>query len=232
MKNTALLLVLALLFAAGCKKTVESEKRLWDASLREANELKYEYPTFTNVISEQIKAAETSMNQLQSISDEKLKIQKMSEANALLNSGFFRNLKEIKSLKHSIRTKTTDVRGLKLDLNELTSANQTISNSERSVFDAELKLKSIVNTRSDADALSNLVLSDLKAAVSNLDRIIAKVKEREDIAKKKTEQIAADKAATEKKKTEAAQPIKCSYCGTLNLATAINCKSCGASLKK
>ena len=58
--------------------------------MREANELKYEYPSFSNVLNEQIKNAETAMNEAVSISDEKMKIQKMSDANALLNSAFVR----------------------------------------------------------------------------------------------------------------------------------------------
>ena len=50
MKKIALFLVLGFVLLASCKKTVESEKRSWDVNLREANELKYEYPSFTNVI--------------------------------------------------------------------------------------------------------------------------------------------------------------------------------------
>jgi len=232
MKKIALFLVLSLVFIASCKKSVESEKRSWDVNLREANELKYEYPTFTNVINDQIKVAETAMNEAQTISDEKMKIQKMADANALLNATFVRNLKEIKTLKYSVRTKSTEARGLKLEYNEMMSSNQAIADGERVVFDSEMKLKNTVNSRADADALSGLVLADLKTAVANLDRVIAKVKERENLEKKKIEQAAADKAAVEKQKTEAAQPIKCSYCGELNLATAVNCKACGAPLKK
>ena len=67
---------------------------------------------------------------------------------------------------------------------------------------------------------------------SNLDRIISRVRDRENLEKKKTDQLTADKAAADKKKNEAAQPVKCGYCGTLNVATATVCKSCGASLKK
>ncbi len=232
MKKIALFLVLSIVFLASCKKTVESEKRSWDVNLREANELKYEYPSFTNAINDQIKIAETAMNESAAIGDEKLKIQKMADANALLNATFIRNLKEIKTLKYSVRTKSTEARGLKLEYNEMMSANQAIADGERAVFDSDMKLKNPVNSRTDADALSGLVLSDLRTAVSNLDRVITKVKERENLEKKKTEQIAADKAAAEKQKTDAAQPIKCSYCGELNLATAVNCKACGAPLKK
>ena len=232
MKKIALFLVLSIVFLASCKKTVESEKRSWDVNLREANELKYEYPSFTNVISEQIKIAETAMNETQTIADEKMKIQKMAEANGLLNITFIRNLKEIKSLKYGIRTKSTEARGLKFEYNEMMSSNQVIADGERAIYESDMKLKNVISNRTDADALSGLVLSDLKTAVSNLDRIIAKVKERENLEKKRVEQVAADKAAVEKQKTDAAQPIKCSYCGELNIATALNCKACGAPLKR
>jgi len=232
MKKISLLLILSFIFAVSCKKSVESEKKSWDINLREANELKYEYPSFTNVINDQIKIAETSLNEALAISDEKMKIQKMADSNFLLTAPFIRNLKEIKSLKYSVRTKSSEARGLKLEYNEMMSSNQAISDADRIMYDSEMKLKNVISSRTDADALSSLVLSDLRLAVSNLDRIIGKVKERENIEKKKIEQATADKAAVEKQKTEAAQPIKCSYCGTLNLATAINCKSCGAPLKK
>jgi hypothetical protein len=232
MKKLSLLLVMSLVLFASCKKTVESEKRSWDVNLREANELKYEYPSFADIITEQIKTAETAMNETQAISDEKMKIQKMAEANGLLNITFIRNLKEIKTLKYGIRTKSAEARGLKFDYNEMMSSNRIIADGERAVYDSDAKLKSVVSTKSDADALSSLVLSDLKTAVSNLDRIIAQVKERENLEKKKVEQVAAEKAAVEKQKTEAAQPVKCSYCGVLNAADAINCTGCGAPLKK
>ena len=93
---------------------------------------------------------------------------------------------------------------------------------------SDMKLKNMISSRNDADALSGLVISDLRTVVSNLDRIISRVKERENLEKKKSDQIAADK----KQKSDAAQPVKCTYCGTLNLSTAVICKSCSAQLKK
>jgi transcriptional regulator with GAF, ATPase, and Fis domain len=233
MKKTALILIVCLTIFASCKKTVESEKKSWDVNISVANQLIHEFPSFANAIREQIRAAETVMNQSQSISDEKMKIQKMADANVLLNSGFVGNLKEIKSLKQTVRTKTVEARGLKFEgYSEMMSSNQAISSAEKSVSEADIKLRGIVNTKADADALSSIVLTDLKGAVAGLDSVISRVKERENLEKKKTDQIAADKAAADKKKAEEAKPIKCPYCGTLNVATAAKCKSCGAPLKK
>ena len=164
------------------------------------------------------------MNEAATITDEKAKIQKMSDANSQILTTFIRNLEEIKSLKTKIRNKATEVRGLKTVYNEMMMANQAISDSERVLYDSDMKLKSIISTRMDADAVTGLVLSDMKTADSNLERVITMVKDRE---KAEQEKIAADKTAKEK----AEATITCKYCGTVNPAASVKCKACGASLK-
>lgn len=232
MKKFTVIMIAFMLLAVSCKKTVESEQKSWEINLRIANQLSYEYPNFDGVIKEQIKAAEAVMNEANVISDEKAKIQKMADANALLRSPFMRNLDDIKSLRQTIRTKSTDVRGMKLEYNELMGANQAISNGERAIFDAEMKIKAPVNSKNDADALTNLVVSDLKLAESNIERIITTVRDREAAQKKQTQVAEETKKAVEQKKVEDAQPIKCGYCGTLNPAGSTKCKGCGAALGK
>jgi len=231
MKNALIIMLSFILFTA-CKKTVESEKRLWDLNLKETNELKFEYPSFSDVINDQIKIAQNSMNDAFAVSDEKLKIRKMSDSISLLNTTCVRNLKEIKRLKYYIRSKSTEARGLQPGYTEMMSINRLILDSERTVFDSDLKLKNPVNGRTEADSLSGLVLLDMKTAQLNLDRIISSFKEKGNPEKNKTDQLASDKALSEKKKNETALSVKCKYCGTLNIAAVINCKSCGAPLKK
>jgi len=82
MKKFTAIMIAFLLLAVSCKKTVESEQKAWEINLRIANQLAYEYPNFDNVIKEQVKFAESVMNESNSISDEKAKIQKMADANA------------------------------------------------------------------------------------------------------------------------------------------------------
>ena len=228
----SLLFILILVFAAtSCKKTVESEQKAWESNLRRANQLTFEFPNFTNLIKEQIDLAQKIMNDASSITDEKLKIEKMAEANVQVMKGFVRNLEDIKSIKTGIRKKSTDARGLKAQYNEMTMINQAIFDGERVILESDSKIKTIVNSRPEADSLTGLVLTDMKNAESNLDRAIAVVKDRVAAEKAKIEetqkQLVADKAA--KEKSEA--PIICKYCGTSNLPTAVTCKGCGASLK-
>ena len=232
MKKTMFILIALLLLSVSCKKTVESEKKSWDVNLRTLNQLIYEYPSFTNVIKEQIKAAEVIMNEAISITDEQTKIKRMADANSTLRCQFVRNLEDIKSLKQTIRSKTGELRGLKLAFNEMMTANQAMSDGEKIIFDSDIKLRNIVNTKNDADALSNLVLSDLKLAESNITRIITTVKDREALAQKQIQADESAKKAVEQKKVEDAKPVKCGYCGELNPAGSTKCKSCGAPLTK
>lgn len=232
MKKLSVLMIGFMLLAVSCKKTVESEQKAWEVNLRMANQVIYEYPNFDVVIKEQIKSAELVMNEANTIADEKAKIQRMSDANALLRAQFIRNLEDIKTLKQTIRSKSTELRGLRLEYNEMMSANNAISNGERAIFDSEMKIKSPVMSKGEAEALTSLVLSDLKFAESNISRMVSTAKDREAAAKKQAQLAEESKKAAEQKKVEDAQPIKCGYCGTLNLATATVCKSCGAALKK
>ncbi|HOP63512.1 MAG TPA: hypothetical protein PK358_10140 [Spirochaetota bacterium] len=232
MKKISLLMITVMLFAVSCKKTVESEQKAWEVNLRMANQLCYEYPNFDAVIKEQIKSAEMIMNEAKGISDEKSKIKRMADANSMLRSQFIRNLDEIKSLKQGIRTKSSDLRGMKLPYNEMMSANSAISEGQRAIYDSEMKIKRPVNSRSDAEALTNLVVSDLELAESGIEKMISTVKEREAEEKKVAQKAEEVKKTEEQKKIEQAQPVKCQYCGVLNPPDAKTCKGCGAALTK
>lgn len=231
MKKSLLLIVIMAFAVMSCKKTVESEQKAWESNLRRASQITFEFPQFANLIKEQIDAAQQIMNDASAIADEKAKIEKMAEANVQVMKGFVRNLEDIKSTKTSIRKKATDARGLKAQYNEMTMINQAIFDGEKVILESDSKIKTVVNTRTEADSLTGLVLTDMKNAESNLDRAIAVVKDRESAEKAKIEetqkQLVADKTAKEK----AEAPIICKYCGTSNLPTAVTCKGCGASLK-
>ncbi len=232
MKKALLMILLVAIASVSCKKSVESEKKAWEANLKRVSQLTFEFPQFTNVLKEQTALAQKLMDEAATIADEKSKIQKMADANSMILATFVRNLEEIKSLKTKIRNKIIDVRGLKtVQQNEIMMANQAMSDGERIIYNCEMKLNTVISTRNDADAVTSLVLSDLRMAESTLDRVIAMVKDREDKEKAAQQQqidkANADKAAKEKSES----PITCKYCGAVNLPTATICKGCGASLK-
>jgi len=232
MKKTALLLSFMLMFAFSCKKSVDSEKKSWEYNLKKITKLSYEYPSFKSVLLQQQKDAEKVMNEASSISDEKAKIEKMSQANSMIRSGFVRNLEKISDIKESISKKSIKVRGMSMPYDKKMSVNQAIYAGERAVRTADEKLKSSVTNKNEAEALSSLALSGLKSAESNISSLIREVESLKKAEDKKKQEIEKTKVAAEKTKVEAAKPIKCPYCGTLNVATATKCKSCGAPISK
>ncbi len=232
MKKTALFLTILLAFTVSCKKTVDSELKSWDANLKNLKQLTYEYPSFKSVIEQQMKAAESTMTHAKAMTDEKQKIEKMSEANSQLRQGFIRNLKNIKNLKETLRSKAIEVKGLDIPFSEKMAANRAVSYSDRMKNEGDTNLKSIVTSTSDAEALSSLVLSDLKSAESGLDKVVRAYKSKKDAEKKKADEKKIVNEKEMKQKTEAAKPIKCPYCGTENPAGSANCKSCGAPFDK
>jgi hypothetical protein len=235
-KKIIIPLMIILALALSCKKTVESQKKAFDNNLKKANELIFEYPSFADIIKEQITAAETAMKEAEAISEEKLKIEKIGSAGSLLRTRFISNLDSISSTIQSVKSKSVDIRSLNMQYNERISADQAISNSNSAIINAQEKLKSAVTNISEAEALSGLVLSNLKAAEDNIDRVIKIVKDREAGEKKAAqEKIDQEKAAAAKVEAEKAEKnklIKCEYCGTENLASAVECKNCGAPIKK
>ena len=232
MRKTALLFSALMLFSLACKKTVDSEKKAWEYNLKRMTKLSYEYPSFKGVIGEQQKAAEAVMNEAASISDEKAKIEKMAGANSMMRVTFLRNLDRITDLKDSINRKAIQVRGMSMSWDKRSGADQAVYSGERAVSEADVKLKSPVTTVQEAEALSSIALRTLERADSGLQSIIRDVEAQKKTEQAKEKQLQEEKAKVEQTRIESTQPVKCSYCGTLNEPTAVNCKNCGAPLPK
>lgn len=231
MKRTLFLLLIIAITVSSCKKTVESEQKSWESNLRRANQLAVEFPNFAILIKEQIDIAQKIMNDSSAITDEKAKIDKMAEANVQIMKGFVRNLEDIKDKKASINKKFSDSRLLSPNFYEGRMIINAISGGEAAINNADSRIRTVVTSRTEADALTGLILSDLKNAESNLESSIKVVKDRVAAEKAKVEETQKQQLADKAAKEQAEAPVICKYCGTSNLATALTCKGCGASLK-
>jgi membrane-associated HD superfamily phosphohydrolase len=184
------------------------------------------------VLQEQLKTADAAMKSAGQIADEEQKIKKMGEANDMLAAGFIRGLDDIKDLKQKVKNAIIDMNALRLEHNEREGARTAARYADDALYKTDERLRDKVENRSQAESLTGLVLSDLRAAQRGIERIISTVKERENRANQKIAQEKADKDQVQAKKEEAARPIKCAYCGTLNPAGSVKCKSCGAPFQK
>ncbi|PKL36245.1 MAG: hypothetical protein CVV44_18705 [Spirochaetae bacterium HGW-Spirochaetae-1] len=240
MKKIALILLALIVVTAGCKKSVESEKKAWESNLKKIDSLAMEFPSYATILKDQVKKAEPVMKAAEILTDEEAKIKKISEANGIINALFVRNLDNLRSLKQSIRSKIIEVRGLRLEYSERYSADRAIADAETTIQKAEERLKTAVNNAAEGEALSDLVTRDLKYAVNSLESVIKMVRDREREAQRKIDE---QKKIEDQGKTSnninsggttgntIPQPadIKCSYCGTINPAGSKNCKGCGAA---
>lgn len=228
MKKTFLFLIgLAIIFS-GCKKTADSEKKAYESNLKSINSLAYEYPSFGNAVKEQITLAEPIARAAEAMADDESKMKKYGEANSLLRPAFVRNLDEIKNTMSAIKTKLTAARELKTGSQEFEKAKYASRDAEDALYRAERDLKSPILNRAAADGITGIVLGKLTDSLKPLEKIITDASGKADDKK-----AALDKQkAGQTKAVEKAKDIKCPYCGTLNVATAQKCKSCGAALKK
>jgi predicted RNA-binding Zn-ribbon protein involved in translation (DUF1610 family) len=232
MKKTFLFLIGLTIIIAGCKKTTESEKKSYESNLKSINSLAYEYPSFSNAVKEQITLAEAAARSAEAAADDESKIKKYSEANSILRPAFVRNLDEIKNNMSAIKTKLTAVRDLKIGTQEFEKAKYAARDAEDVLYRAERDLRGPIANRAAADGITGIISGRLADSLKPLETIIANAAGKTD-DKKKADQAALDKQKAGKTTTaEKAKDIKCPYCGTLNIATAKICKSCGSPLKK
>jgi DNA repair exonuclease SbcCD ATPase subunit len=228
MKKTFLFLIGLAIIISGCKKTAESEKKAYESNLKSINSLSYEFPSFGNAVREQVALAEPVAKAAEAMADDESKMKKYAEANSFLRPVFVRNLDEIKSTMSAIKTKLTAVRDLKTGSQELDKVKYAARDAEDALNRAERDLRSPVLNRAAADGITGIVLRKLTDSLKPLETLLADA----------TKKIDDKKAAIDKQKAsltkavEKAKDIKCSYCGTLNIATAKVCKSCGSPLKK
>jgi len=232
MKKIALLATALLFLAVACKKTVESETKAWARNLKNIEKLSYEYPNFKTSLQVVKKKAEVVMKSAEAVSKEEDKIKKMEEANKAINPLFVRNLADIKSKTQSLKDKMVDARGLRMEMNERYSVNRAISDADRAIMDAQDKIQQSVENILQAETLTEMVISDLKSALSGLERAVSRVEERIASEKKIEDEKKQVVQKQEEVKKELAKPVKCTYCGTINPPGKDKCKNCGAPLPK
>ncbi len=232
MKKIALLATALLFLTVACKKTVESETKTWARNLKNIEKLAYEYSNFKTSLQEVKKKAEVIMKSAEAITKEEDKLKKMEEANQAINALFVRNLGDIKSKIQSLKDKVVDARGLKMEMNERYSVKRAISDADRAIMDAQDKIQQSVDSIIQAETLTEMVISDLKSALSGLDRVVSRVEERIAAEKKIEDEKKQVVQKQEEIKKELAKPVKCPYCGTTNLPGRDKCKNCGAPLPK
>ncbi len=236
MKKIIILLTVLSFGLYTCGPSVEGESKAWTKNTEKLEKLAQQYPAFATDIEKQIAEAEKIYEQSKSAADEDKQAAKMREANDILNSGCVGNLKNTDDLIKSIQDKSEELRKVRRGLPEtdIRYADIVIKDAESSVnrmkeFLSETSKEYSGNACDDMKShYQNLEIrfDDLKTAVTNLKR------KKEDLeAEKETDdEKTVEKTEVKSSEKEVAK-VECEYCGTMNLASATECKSCGAPIK-
>jgi chromosome segregation ATPase len=230
--NFFLLLLVGVVFFAACKKSVEGENKQWDYAVKELNDLKITYKSFSPAIDALVKKAESVKKEADGMGDEKQKIAKLSEANNLLSHEFVRDLKSFKDKKKQLNDDILKLETSPKDESFKQSAMTVVSEARMLLRSIDDQLAANAASIDDATSLTRKVTGNFKQAQDNVSNLLAQ------ISKKAAENAPATGntngntgTAPADNNAQAAQ-VKCKYCSGMNDAAAAKCKSCGAPIKK
>lgn len=232
--TTTTLLALAL-FSAACAKTAEKEDARFTRAQANVDKLAAVYPSFAGALTAQKKKAQDAMAAAKKVSDEKQRIEAMSDANDLLTGGFVRALGDVDGAEKKLRRKMTDAtRQATTDTLRL-SAKQASDSAERVLASISERLKTGAKDAAAAKAVLDKVSGDIREAERNLDRVLRDAKAAAKASKPAagasgaTGTAGAAGTAKPTTDTKAEATWTCAYCGRTNHADKLSCEGCGAA---
>ena len=214
---------LLVLFSA-CKKTLEGESSKWTRNQEKINQLKVQYPGFSQALNTTYTEASGLMDQTQNMADGEEKIAQMAKANSLLSSGWISDLERIEGKKSDLRKKVTDINLSSMDAADMIAAEFTVKNADRTLQNIDNSLRNGATDPNSAASLLSTLQSQLTDAGKDMDKIIANMASKE----KKAEEKAQDDKQQAQDEKESVADWKCAYCEKMNPHDARECSGCGA----
>lgn len=230
MKKITNLLFVALIatILMSCGSSVESQLKGWDSNLKSVDTYKAKYPSLKMFLQEDVDAGTTVKTEADALTDEKAKIKKMKEANGKISGGILKNIKDLESKISSTKTKETSLKNAKVADDQKTYATQATTDTKTALTNADKVFTATYSNKNESIEAIKKQITKLDDACTEIDRIISKTDE----VNKKVEEDNKKVEENKVKEEEAAKPIKCEYCESMNEATATKCKNCGAPIEK
>lgn len=226
-------LALGFLLFTACKKTVEGEKNAFDRNVQTLNQMSAKYPGFADVMKEELNKARQIFESASSISDEKARIEKMSEANSVFYNGVSgvlnRYENNVSNLQNSIRhigEKSIDAnerQGLRVDM-AINNAQNTINNANTRLMNAKPA------DYASALAVVNQSLQEIDMQYDNIRRIEQSL-DKSNQAQNGQDSIKNNQnsGGNNTDNTPKVEMIKCKYCGqSYDKLANKACPGCGA----
>ncbi len=229
-----LTLILSFVLFTACKKTVEGEKNAFDRNVQTLNQMSAKYPGFSDIMKEELNKAKQIFESASSISDEKARIEKMSEANNVFYNGISGTLNRyennVSSLQNSIRhlgdksIDANDRQGLRVDM-AINNAQNTMNNANTRLMNAK------PTDYASALAVVNQSLQEIDMQYDNLRRIEQSL-EKSNQAQNNQDSLKNNQntgGGNNVDNTPKVEMVKCKYCAqSYDKLANKSCPGCGA----
>jgi len=138
MKNLLNYLLIVLVFGmVACKATNESEDRRIKNNRQNIEKLKEKYPVLSQILDSKLQEADKIYSEADKISDEKLKVEKKQEANAIFNTQFMRDLGAIEYKVSSLEKELKAMGKKKYPKSELKKVNKALEDGYKLISDID-----------------------------------------------------------------------------------------------
>lgn len=229
-------LVLGLVIFSACKKTVEGEKNAFDRNVQTLNQMSAKYPGFAEVMKEELNKAKQVFESAASISDEKSRIDKMSEANNVFYNGVSGLLSRYESNVNNLQSSIRNIGNKSIDANERQGlrVDMAIMNAQNAINNANTRLMNAKPTDySSALAVVNQSLQEIDMQYDNLRRIEQSLNKSNQAQNKNQDSLNNQNnggGGSTSDNTPKVEMIKCKYCGqSYDKLANKACPGCGAS---
>ena len=223
----AWLAVVMLLLAGGCKKSVEGEQQAWKTNVEQVRGLTATYAGFRPALEARLTKA-TELHDAADSLDGDAKIEKLSEANSALMTGWVRDLQGLDEAMKDLRTKRVEAAAQAGDESTRLGAKVAAEDAQRALDRAQKALETGAKDEAGATAVVKSVKSDIETAVKAVESVLKADKSKKDGKAAEVEAKDAKDAAAKAEADAKVAPWKCEYCGTENPHDAATCNSCGA----
>jgi hypothetical protein len=219
--------VMLLLGAGGCKKSVEGEQQRWKSGVEDVKALTATYAGFKPALEQRLAKATEIHDAADSLEGDE-KIDKLSEASSTLMAGWVRDLQGLDEAMKALRTKRVEAAAQAGDASSRLGATVAAEDAQKALDRAQKALEAGAKDEASATAVVKSVKSDIETAAKAVDTVLKADKSKKD-DKAATEEAKDAKDAAAKAEADAkVAPWKCEYCGAENPHDEGSCKACGA----
>lgn len=167
-----------IIFLSACAASVESEQKSWERNLKQIEELASKYPAYGELLVSEQEKAQKVMDEAKGISDEEKKIEKMKEANDIVEAQFIQDLVAIEYKIDGVQKQIDKAYEMKFSKSDLSKVESAIEDATETLLKAEEILD---EGGSSVDVVSTPlrdITGELITAESNIKRYTKKKKKK------------------------------------------------------